>query len=187
MELRDIKEIYTYFEGDAAILGYSRAEGNGIYVSTRSLYLNTNSTCKEGAKEFLRFLVSENEQEKYINYDPATQMREEGLSTLSGHLNQFPIALEAYDVLVERELEADKSNVIYTDNGVIQLEVLYTEEMIEQFYFMLEHAEPADYKAAAIENIITEELIPYFEGDMTVEEAAQKLDNRVQLYLDESR
>ncbi len=186
MWLKDVKEIYSYFDGGAAMLGYSRTEGNGIYVSTRELYLNANSVCKEGAKEFLKFLVSETEQKKYITYDSAEQMREEGLSTLSGHMNQFPIALEAYDTLVEGELEADKGNVIYTDNGVIQLEALYTEEMIEQFYFMLEHAEPARYNASAIENIIAEELTPYFEGDITAKEAAQKLDNRVQLFLDEN-
>ena len=184
-QLRDMKELFACFEGDAAVLGYPRAEGNGIYVNTKELYLNTNSEKKEGAKAFLRYLISEKEQQKFITYDSTQQMREEGITVLTGHIVQFPVSLKAYDSLVELELEKDKNNVIYTDTGTIQIDALYTDEMIEQFYFMLEHARAKDDNVEAIIDMIYEELTPYFEGKLTAEEAAQKLDNRVQLYLDE--
>ena len=35
--------------------------------------------------------------------------------------------------------------------------------------------------------MVAEELAPYFSGDISAEEATQKLDSRVQLYLDEQK
>lgn len=181
-----VKDIYSYFEEGVAFLGYPRAEGNGIYVNSRMLYLNAGSECKEGAKAFLRFVVSEEEQQKYITYDATEQMIDEGLTVLNGNFVQFPVALKAFDALVELELEKDKKNIVYTDMGKIQTDMLYTDEMIEQFYFLLEHAEQGNYYAQAIFNIVSEELTPFFAGSVSADEAAEKLDNRVQLYLDET-
>ncbi len=185
-ELRELKRLFAQFENDAVILGYPREEGYGIYVDARQLFLSANAGCEEGAKAFLRFLISEEEQIKYATYDSSQQMRDEGLSVLYGHTNQFPIFLKAFDALVELELRKDRDNLIYTDSGVKQVNDMYTEDMIEQFYFMIEHAEPDIPKAAAITDILGEELAPYFSGDITAKEAAEKLHNRVQLYLDEN-
>lgn len=185
MKMSQIKDVYGYFDGDAVFLGYPRSAGYGIYVNPRSLYLNAGSDCQEGAKEFLTFIVSEEEQEKYVTYDITEQIREEGVASLSGYDVQFPVSLKAYDVLIASELEMDESNVVHTDSGTIYLDALYTEEMLKQFDFMLEHSEPGDFNASAISGIIYEELAPYFAGEVSAEMAAEKLDNRVQLYLDE--
>lgn len=184
-ELRRIKEVYRSGETGMAFLGYPREEGNGIYVNTRALYLNANSECKEGAIAFFEFLLSEEEQLKYVTYDVAEQMQEEGLNILVGHSKQFPVSLKAYDKIVDTELKKDMENLIHTDTGIVQLDILYTDEMLEQFYFILEHAQPSNYYAEAIYNIVAEELAPYFSGDISAQEAAKKLDSRVQLYLDE--
>lgn len=184
-ELRRIKEVYRSGETGVAFLGYPREEGNGIYVNTRALYLNANSECKEGAMTFFEFLLSEEEQPKYVTYDAVEQMHEEGLNELVGHSKQFPVSLKAYDKIVDMELKRDMENLVHTDTGIIQLDILYTDEMIEQFYFILEHAESSNYYAEAVYSIVGEELAPYFSGDISAEEAAKKLDSRVQLYLDE--
>lgn len=184
-QLRQIKEYFSYFDGEAVLLGYPGQAKNGIYVNVRELYLNANSTNKSGAKEFLKFLVSEEEQKRYAIYDIGDELRYGQELSVSGYTIQFPVSLEAFDALVEHELEKDKGNIIYTDSGVIQLGELYTDEMIEQFYFMLNNARADDFHVAAISNIFYEELTPYYEGGVTVQEAVEKLNNRVQLYLDE--
>lgn len=185
-ELQRIKSAYTYFEEGAMFIGYPKSEGNGIYVEPKTLYLNAASDCKEGAKEFLKFIISEEEQQKYVTYNAMEQMEEEGVTSLYGHFTEFPIALKAFDTLVEVQLEKDQDNIIHTDSGTVYADILYTDAMIEQFYFMIEHAEPANYNAEAIEGMISEELEPYFAGAISAQDAAEKLDNRVQLYLDET-
>ena len=47
----------------------------------------------------------------------------------------------------------------------------------------MDNAYPANVKAAALYDILEEELTPYFEGDISAREAAEKLRNRVQLYV----
>ncbi len=172
------------FEGESAIIGYPRSEGNGIYVNCRELYVNSSSDCKEGAKEFLRYLLSENEQEKYIEFDIMELMN--GVGSVYGYSCNFPVHMGAYEELLENA-QMDSTESEYRNYGVTYDYVPYTEKEVEQFYFLLEHAQPYKPYALAISRIISEELQPYFEGDVTAELAAEKLDNRVQLYLDERK
>ncbi len=183
--LRELKSLYGDRKEDVLLLGYPREEGNGIYVNTRQLFLRANAACKEGAKEFLRFLISEEEQQKYAIFDPFKDMQMSGQQVYIGHKEHFAISLKALDLLLEQELAADQENLVYTDTGVIQVNAMYTTDMIEQFKFMIEHAKPNISKVDAIEDIIEEELWPYFTGKASVEVVSEKLHNRVQLYLDE--
>ena len=50
---------------------------------------------------------------------------------------------------------------------------------------MVYNALPATFKIAPIENIFYEELEPYFDGEYSLDEALDKLDKRVRLYLNE--
>ena len=56
---------------------------------------------------------------------------------------------------------------------------------MEEFNQILEKATP--YKGISpIFEIVIEEVVPYFEGQFTALEVTRKIDNRVQLYLDEN-
>lgn len=187
-ELYWMNALNACFQGAPAIIGYPRAEGNGIYVSCRELYVNSSSACKEGAEEFLRYLLSEEVQEKYVMYDVYEEMDSLGVRSLYGHKANFPVSFEAYDRLMEKAGQArgDKTYKAYSVNfGVEYEDTAYTQEQVEQFYFLLENAQPDNYKVLHIYGMVSEELAPYFAGDITAEQAAEILDNRVQLYLDE--
>ena len=176
-----LPSVDAYFQGEAAMIGYPRAEGNGIYVNSRALYVNVNSDCKEGAKEFLRYLLSEEAQRQYIGYDAYEHVG------VWGYQPQFPVHMGAYEALME---EAMESKVVeheddYLAYGIEYNNTAYTKEQVDKFYFLLEHAQPGRHNVMRIRSIIYEELAPYFAGDITAEQAAQILDNRVQLYLDE--
>ncbi len=183
--------LYACFEGKPALIGYPREVGNGIYVSCREIYLNASSECKEGAEEFLRYIMSEEAQLKYSEYDIYAELSAMGgYATLYGHKSEFPVHMAALEILVEKakNIKVDKQwgylNTI-TNGGVTYMAEPYTEEQVKAFYFLLENAQPNHYKAAAIGSMVDEELAPYFDGDVSAEQAAKILDNRVQLYLDE--
>lgn len=57
--------------------------------------------------------------------------------------------------------------------------------MVDWVYFMRDHAKPDDANVYAVYRIIMEELNPYFDGSISAQEAAERLQNRVQLYLNE--
>ena len=62
-----------------------------------------------------------------------------------------------------------------------------TEKQVEQVNFLLENARPNNWHVQEIKSILSEELAPYFAGDKTAEQAAEILNNRVQIYLDERK
>lgn len=178
-EFRRIKDIFSHFDGDAVLLGYPKEGGNGIYVSTSSIYLFAGSEVKEGAKEFLQFLISADEQEKYASYSFAEAQNDGMSTTMWAKDGAFPVVKSAYDGMIKAAKEKEEDNVKYLG------ELPYTDAMIEQIYYVIDHAEPGNARINAISGMVYEELEPYFSGDISAKEAAEKLQNRVQLYLNE--
>lgn len=175
-QLGDIKEIYNFFDGNAVLLGYPCKEGNGIYVNTGLIYLNANSGSMEGAREFLGFLVSEREQKRYFSYCFEI---EDGSIVDSGIIPFYSIMRNAYAGIIKDTIEQDADSVKYLG------EIPFNEDMVDQFYFILDHAKAGDSKVNQISGMIEEELAPYFGGDITAAQAAENLQSRVQLYLNE--
>ena len=90
------------------------------------------------------------------------------------------------ELMVEIEDGNHPDNKFVTDSGqVIYLKPPLTDEQIAVFGDMIDNALPGQYSVTPLEGIFREELAPYFEGQCTAEEATEKLNNRVQLYLDE--
>ena len=188
MDFSDMARSYAHFNGKVAFLGYPREKGNGFYVTTRQLYVNALSQKKEGAMEFLHFLISGSEQKNYVKYK-FQQIEDQ----VAGNTILFPVSLEAYDTLVAIERERGRSIIYYTPDGYpIDFgedkngdRIGYPDDLVEQFTYMINHAEPVPVEIENIWGMVYEELEPYFSGDISAKEAAEHLQNRVQLYLNE--
>ena len=188
-DFSDWDNAYRNFNGKADMTGYPRSKENGYYLAGKELYLNAGSAHKEGAREFLKYLLSEEEQILYADYDRYAEMERESDGTSSqlytGNRCQFPVNRKALDIIVEKKKEEDKNLYISDEDGNFYKKEPIDEEQIKQFYYIVDNAYPANVKAAALYDILEEELTPYFEGDISAREAAEKLQNRVQLYLNE--
>lgn len=68
--------------------------------------------------------------------------------------------------------------------GLLEKETI-TQHEIDMFYQLVDSLQAADYPTATVEQIIREELAPYLAGDTSDEEATQKIQSRVYLYLQE--
>ncbi len=166
------------FQGQEALIGWPSAQGRGVSMSADSLCLNANSSCKDGAKEFLRYLVSAEGQLRFVqNYSIMKDY-----IVFSCRMDVTEEALNAY-----QENPKVKKNSGYKSLGVEYAVTPLSEEQIAQFWSLFEDAKPEFYWLSEICDMAREELAPYFSGDCTAEDAAAKLDNRVQLYLDENK
>ena len=101
---------------------------------------------------------------------------------------EFPVRA---DVLKDSWEIAKKKKLIDsipTDfNGTpLYEERLLTEEEEALFWEILEHSKLYAY-STMLEDIVQEEVIQYFEGKITAQDAAKLIQNRVQLYLDEGK
>lgn len=183
-ELQWLNYMETCLEGEEALFGYPCEEGNGIYIKSRELYVNQGASCKAGAKEFLKYLLSEEEQMKYISFDVMEELTAGG--SLMGYRAQFPIHLEAFEAVIMQGRNVDREE-FYQNYGVSYENHSLTDSQVEDFLFLIEHAKPVSSEASVIFGFVTEELTPYFDGTVSAKVAAEKLDNRVQLYLDERK
>lgn len=159
------------FQGQEVLIGLPSAQGRGIYMSPVDLCLNSSSPSVEGAKDFLRYLVSAQGQ-------------------LGFHRNTFVWAgfscrRDVVETLLNEYQEKNGDQITSNNLGMTVTNTALTEEQVRQFMALFEDAKPAPEIPGELENIIREELAPYFAGDCSAEEAAGKLHSRVQIYLEE--
>lgn len=176
LELSELNYREACFEGEPANIGFPRSEGNGIYATPNMLYVNAGSKVKDGAYEFLRFLVSEEGQRRYVERNRS-----------GGGASLMPIRLDILEEMTALEMRKAGETTARSATGVLFVKDGFTQAQKERFDWLLERAEPGNWHAAEIMSIVYEELEPYFAGQRTAAEAAANLDNRVQLYMDERK
>ncbi len=147
---------------------------HGEVSSQWTMAVNSNSANKEGAWEFLRFLLGEEAQ---------------GQSGL-------PVNRRAFEQWLERQRESvadgNKIHVIMTQRDKTTYVETYgeedlTEEKIAEYKKELEEAKACPIRTAPILDVILEESENYFNGSRSAEQVSEVVANRVQLYLDEIR
>ena len=156
---------------------------DGCHVAVTSysaLAVNVNSPHKEGAWEFISFLLGETAQ-----------------SASSG----IPASRSAFGSWVEKQkarvaggksLHKLHTKKLPDGSRVITGETIYTEaditdEIIAEFRETLEAARPYPLRTVPILDIIRDEAEDYFNGSKSAKEAGRNVTNRVQTYLDEGR
>ncbi len=175
------QELYGYgdllfasacFRGQEVLIGLPSAQGRGIYMAPVTLCLNSNSSSTEGARDFLRYLVSAQGQLKFHGTDK--------------HIwAGFSCRRDVVELLLDEYQERDGDQMTSSNLGITVKNTALTNEQMEQLMALFEDARPKPEVPYELENIIREELAPYFAGDCPAEEAAGRLHNRVQIYLKE--
>jgi len=141
---------------------------HGASIPLYTMAVNANSANKEGAWEFISFLLGEEVQDRQKWYLP-------------------PVHRESFDKWLEWEI-CDLSEERF-ENGHIYHPAYYgedtSEEKRKEYKEAIENARPLPIRTAPILNIILEETSDYFNGSKTAEEVSTIINNRVQLYLSE--
>lgn len=157
-------------------------DGCHIGISSYStMAINAYSANKEGAWQFISFLLGEDVQASDTFYVPVNR-------------KVFDVWLNAQLEEVSGGKEKVTGDIIYEIIGgevrVTSKETVYTaeditEEKAAEYTRALEEARSYPIRTIPIRTIIREEAEYYFNGSKTVEEVTALIANRVQLYLDE--
>lgn len=144
------------------------------------MMINANSAQKDGAWEFIAFLLTEEAQ----------------VELSMG----FPVNRAVLPIWVQREIQKQfesKLNAgvgsIYIDEGeMIRKYKEYTvedmtEERIEEYLSALEGVRSLPFRTAPVLDIICEEAESYFNGSKSIRDVSATIENRVGLYLKERK
>lgn len=162
-EIRNLLGNKGHFVGLPTSEAYS-----GFWVCNHFLVINKNSQHMDTIKDFLKELLSEENQGRAM----LISVREDAIRS-----NMEPITINEY---------GEKTDVYVNNDGLImEVEVKpdgtsYLEEYID----FLKKCGPIPYSDETIQEIILEEAEMFFSGVKTAEQTAEVIQNRVQLYLD---
>lgn len=166
-ELRVYRNI-VYFDGRAQQEAKGKVTSgvlfdDGCYAVSESGYalaMNANSSNKEGAWEFIRFLISEESQ-----------------STDTDALSP-PVQREAFEIWMQECVKKGESDKMSYD---------ISEKKQAEFRKGIEEARPLPIRIVPVLDIILEEAADYFSGYKSAEEISGVINRRVQLFLDERK
>jgi ABC-type glycerol-3-phosphate transport system substrate-binding protein len=144
------------------------SSGNVIVPFDNSIYtMNAKSEHKEGAWEFLQYMFLRGDR-----YD-------ESFPILRSKLNlQFQKAMEADSIVYEIPFTFSDGEVIDLDGA--------TQDEIDALSEMIHGASITGAGAVEIMKIVDEESQAYFEGDKSLDEVAEIIQSRAQIYVDEN-
>lgn len=158
-------------------LGYPSPDGSlmGEVRPEASLGILANSSNKEGAWEFLKYYL--------LNYNVPYGIPADEYS-FEKEWNEAKTP--KYEEDENGELEEVLVSQFFYQGDMVPLYVML-EENAEHIHEVIESALPVSKDAQTIQNIIFEESSAYFYEQKTLEETVDIIQNRCQLYLDESR
>ncbi len=143
--------------------------------SGETMAVNSSSSNKEGAWEFLLFLLGEEAQSYGEN---------------------IPVSRSGFELWLEQQkarvADGKTVHMLIAVNGKITDAITYTaedltDEKIAEYRKAVEEAKPYPIRTAPILDIILDESENYFNGSKSAAQVSEIITNRVQVYLDEIR
>lgn len=169
-----IAEKEFIFEEKLVNMGFPSDSGapRMLINCTLSISILSRSECKEGAFAFI---------EHYLTYDYEARMREP----------QYERVLWTLQARWEQECESSETYSVplgVDENGVItSIDFPITEEHENMLQSMLANAQPRTYEMQVIQDIIAEEVQPYFQGQKDLDSVCSIIQSRVSILLSERR
>ena len=159
---------------------YGQASHSDVFA------INSNSDNIEGAWEFLSYMMSQEVQGSQSEPMTATNRAVciEAVQEQIRWLEKGHVMNKDYHYFTMDRQEIDLGSKSWTREDI-------TDEKVAEYINMRDRAEPMDAeedrRMKPIWQIIREESEAYFTGDKSIEEVADIITNRVQLYLDENQ
>ncbi len=190
----DFNQLQMYneiFQGDYNCIGFPTVDGQGGHaLSANEAYaITTKSEKKDGAWEFLESLLTEKNNDRFYS----------GFPTLKSRLNEMAekavtpeyITDENGEILKDENGEpviSEGASSIGYEDGWSYTYRLATQEEVDRVMELMNVAKPVSYNGDdEISKIINEEAEAFFKGQKSVDEVAGVIQNRVNIYVSETR
>lgn len=181
----ELNEIREMFSEDYCYIGYPASNSNGTIIQPNSIFLSSFAKEKEGALEFLEFVISEEYQR--IVAEAQTSFHENIFDTSIGDLAELPVLKNTFEYAIDSKRNRGAKIYIMTPTGLNYWMSDLTDTEIDNFKKAVYGASSLRGLPQTVMDIIWEETSPYFDDQCSLDEAAEKLHNRMQLYLDERK
>lgn len=169
--------IEALFDGEPQYMGYPTETGSGIMMSpSGSVAINAKSKHKDGAYEFIAYLMSSDFQAP---------------SDMNSRYT-LPILKSALEEVIRIAKDTPPGSEMFTsswgyDDLVIEIKNSRNKEFIDEFWDLINRADSLRVYDEQMNTIIQEETESFFAGQKSAREVAEIIQNRIQLYVTENR
>ena len=172
MGIRDFSDMMLSCGEDCHIVGFPGEKGSCSFIQNYSqgyLAININAQHKEEIKDYINYLLSYEKQHEVMGGSVRLDVIRDSIKydSYSNKLGQR-ISVEPNGPIVSIALKPDGTS------------------FLEEYLEFVQSCEPNPERIPQLTEIIGNELLGCFEGDKSVENTAAAIQNRVQLYLDET-
>jgi ABC-type glycerol-3-phosphate transport system substrate-binding protein len=175
-EIKRVKN--NYFGVPVTLIGFPTANGNGSVLKSSKLFaMSAQSSCKEGAWQFIRYFLSDEYQE-------------------SSSLWSLPVKVSALEKQAESACERpyyldENGNRVeydrtYQFNGTEIADEPLTEEEADRYLAFIRSVNQTIVYDQSLLNIISEEVGAFFQGQKTAAEVAKIIQSRAKIYMAEN-
>ena len=156
------------FGEDVTMIGYPGKDDDGVRLVTNGCAMAITEQCehKDVAWQLAKTFISE----EYL-----TGIHAWGIPTTQAGLDNF--------IYEAQHMEGEHG---YSWDDVEMSIISATDEEVAEFLAIVEKADELQYMDTAIQKIIEEEVAPYFQGQKSVEEVADIIQSRVDIYMKEN-
>lgn len=156
------------FGEDITMIGYPGKDDDGVRLVTYGCAMAITEQCehKDVAWQFAKTFISE----EYL-----TGIHAWGIPTTQAGLDNF--------IYEAQHMEGEHG---YSWDDVEMSITSASDEEVAEFLAIVVKADELQYQDTAIQKIIEEEVAPYFEGQKSVDEVADIIQSRVDIYLKEN-
>ena len=176
------------FGGEAVCVGYPTTDGSVgcVLYADNALAISSDSSHKEGAWEFIESFLADEEYEGKCDFvTNRTWLEKRMARALSA---KYATNDDGTLVVINGEyvqLNYSDYKISYEDGWTFSSHVP-TQEEVQEVFDLIERARMPDSKSNVILNIINEEAEAFYQGQKSVDEVADIIQRRSQLYIDES-
>lgn len=183
--------LQMFGEDKVTCIGYPTVDGSvGVLLSANNgaFGISSKSQKKEGAWAFVESLLTGDSLNDHFSYgfptrkDKLEEMFQEAMKT------EYVLDENGEKLLDENGEPVRESKGSWgwgNDNFTIEI-YASTQEEIDQLKAVIDAAKPSTNSDSQIMSIINEEAAPYFSGQKTVDDVADVIQSRVQIYISEN-
>ena len=176
--IRDLNyQFYGQFGEEVTFIGFPCEDKNGSVVTANmSFVLSKDSSCPEGAWEFVRYYLTDEYQDTIQWEMPVNR---DAFLKLANQATERPYYMNG-----DEKVEYDET--IYINGEEIILPPM-SQEQVDRIVSFIESVDKVSYYNEQIQNIIDEDAAPFFDGQKTAADAASVIQNRAQVYVNANR
>lgn len=176
---RDLQQLEWKNGETVTLIGYPGTDGGNILQTSKRLAINRNSEQKEGAWQFIKYLLmQEPAVGKMTEFSVRKDLLEEYL-----YAEATPVYQTDDEGNYVLDKDGKKVEIYSTFDGIPYYAI--TEEQIQKVRTAIDNTFMVDEMTQTILADIIEEAAPYFRGEKAAEDVVEIMQSRVQLYLDE--